>query len=191
MEHGFHAHAHHEHELEHHAHAGESLAQRIAVLTAILSTIGAVFAYAGSARQTEAMMMKNEAILKKAEADDQWAYYQAKSQKQALAELGSHLAAGDAAGAYTNDAHRYEQEKGEIQKAAKELDVEAQRFNQESAALMRPHERLAQAMTAIQIAIALASVAALTRRSWLVILSVASAVAGAGLGLLGWFGGLI
>jgi hypothetical protein len=189
MEHGFHAHAHHEHELEHHAHAGESLAQRIAVLTAILSTIGAVFAYAGSARQTDAMMLKNEAILKKAEADDQWAYYQAKSQKQALAELGSRLSTGDIAATYAKDAHRYEQEKGEIQKSAKELDAEAQHLNAESAALMRPHERLSQAMTAIQIAIALASVAALTRRSWLVFLSMASAAVGAGIGAFGWFGG--
>jgi hypothetical protein len=188
IEHGFHTHGHHEHHLEHAAQAGESLAQRIAVLTAILSTIGAVFAYAGGARQTEAMLLKNEALLRKAEADDQWAYYQSKSQKQALAELSAQLTTGDAAAKHQSDVQRYEEEKKEIQEKAKALDGEARQLNEESARQIRPHERLSQAMTAMQISIALASVAALTRRKWLVGLAIAAAVAGAGLGAVGWFG---
>jgi hypothetical protein len=162
------------------------LAQRIAVLTAILSTIGAVFAYAGGERQTEAMLLKNEALLKRTKADDQWAYYQAKAQKQALAELGATLTAGDVAAQYKASAARYEEEKKEIQDKAKALDDESERLNDESARHIRPHERLAQAMTALQISIALASVAALTRRKWLVVCAMAAAAAGIGLGVAGW-----
>ncbi len=186
IEHGFHTHAHHEHHLEHAAHSGESLAQRIAVLTAILSTIGAVFAYAGSERQTDAMLLKNEALLKRTEADDQWAYYQAKAQKQTLAELGATLTTGDVAAQYKANAQRYSEEKNAIQDKAKALDEESRRLNEESDHHIRPHERLAQAMTALQISIALASVAALTRRKWLVGCAVAAATAGIGLGIAGW-----
>lgn len=187
MEHGFHTHAQHEHDLEHRAQAGDGLAPRIAVLTAVLSTLGAVFAYAGSMRQTDAMLLKNEALLKKAEADDQWAYFQAKSQKQALAMLGARLGSADVAAAYAAEAERYEAEKEAIQSRAKALDSAAEQLNAESVALIRPHVRMAQAMTALQIAIALASIAALTRSRWLVGLSVGAALAGLGAGLLGWF----
>lgn len=155
-------------------------------MTAILSTIGAVFAYAGGERQTEAMLLKNEALLKRTEADDQWAYYQAKAQKQAIAELGASLTTGDAAAQYKANAQRYDEEKKEIQAKAKELDDESRRLNEESAHHIRPHERLAQAMTALQISIALASVAALTRRKWLVGCAIAAAAAGIGLGIAGW-----
>ena len=156
------------------------------MLTAILSTIGAVFAYAGAERQADAMLLKNEALLKRTEADDQWAYYQAKAQKQALAELGATLATGDAATQYKANIERYEQEKKAIQDKAKALDDESQRLNEESARHLRPHERLAQAMTALQISIALASVAALTHRKWLVGCAIAAATAGIGLGAAAW-----
>jgi hypothetical protein len=145
-----------------------------------------VFAYTGASLQNEAMLAKNEALLKKAEADDQWAYYQAKSQKQALAELGASLATGDVAAQFKANAQRYEEEKKEIQAKAKELDDESHKKNAESEQHLRPHERLAQAMTALQISIALASVAALTRRKWLVACAIAAAAIGLGLGAVGW-----
>jgi len=157
------------------------------VLTAVLSTIGAVFAYAGGARQTDAMLLKNEALLRKSEADDQWAYYQAKSQKQALAELGAQLTSGDVAAGYRSNVERYEKERKDISDKATALDNEARALNEDSERHIRPHERLSQAMTAMQISIALASVAALTRRKWLVGVSIAAAATGLGLGIVGWF----
>ena len=90
--HGFHVHGPHDHAVEHGAQGGDSLASRIAVMTAILSTAGAIFSYQGGHTQNEAMMFKNEAVLKKTEASNQWNFYQAKSSKQNLAELGLALA---------------------------------------------------------------------------------------------------
>lgn len=188
MEHGFHVHGADQHELEHKAHAGESLSQRIAIMTAILSTLGAVFAYEGAATQNEAMLLKNEALLKKTTAADQWAQFQSKSQKQALAELGALVVPAAQADAYKAKAARYEEEKAEIAKQAKALDEESARLNDESAAVMRPHHHMAQAMTLLQVGIALASIAALTRRRWLVWGAGTSALIGIGLGVLGWLG---
>lgn len=186
MEEGFHVHGANEHELEHKAHAGESLSQRIAIMTAILSTLGAVFAYEGAATQNEAMLLKNEALLKKTTASDEWAQYQSKSQKQALAELGALVVPAAQADVYKAKATRYESEKAEISKSAKALDDESANLNAESAKVMQPHHHMAMAMTLLQVGIALASIAALTRRRWLVWCSGAAAVVGIALGVVGW-----
>ena len=89
MSEGFHVHGAHDHVLEHAAETGhaDSFAGRIAVMTAILSTAGAIFGYQGGATQNEALLAKNEAAIHKTEAANRWAYYQAKGQKQAIAEL--------------------------------------------------------------------------------------------------------
>ncbi len=186
MEEGFHVHGANEHELEHKAHAGESLSQRIAIMTAILSTLGAVFAYEGAATQNQAMLLKNEALLKKTTASDEWAQYQSKSQKQALAELGALVVPAAQVDTFKAKAARYESEKAEISKEAKALDDESARLNAESAKVMEPHHHMAVAMTLLQVGIALASIAALTRRRWLVWCSAAAAVGGIAMGAIGW-----
>ena len=78
-EHDFHVLGAHEHELEHQAHKGVGLAQYVAIFTAVLSACGAVISLQGSATQVEALLLKNDAVLKKAEATDQWSFYQANS----------------------------------------------------------------------------------------------------------------
>src|SRR3569623_699131 len=85
---GFHVHGPHDHELEHAAQGhGDSFSNRNTVTTAILATVGAFFGYMGGATQNDAAMFKNNAAIKKTEASNQWNYYQAKSNKQNLAEL--------------------------------------------------------------------------------------------------------
>src|SRR5256885_15025544 len=76
-EHGFHVHGPHDHELEHatqHAAHGEggSMVNQIALFTAVIATVGAIFSYMGGATQAEAMLDKNEAQIKTTEASDQW-----------------------------------------------------------------------------------------------------------------------
>jgi hypothetical protein len=63
--HGFHVHGPHDHELEHAAHGNDDFASRIAVMTAIMATVGALFGYEGGATQNDAAMFKNEAAIKK------------------------------------------------------------------------------------------------------------------------------
>ena len=184
----FHVHGHEHHQVEHKAHAGDSLAGRIAVLTAILSTLGAVFAYQGAATENRAMMLKNEAVLKKAEAADQWAFYQSKSQKQSLAELAALVVPADQASTFKEKAARYDKEKKEVQEKAEGLDNESTTLDEESEHVLHPHHHLARALTLMQIAIALASIAALTRRQWLVWTAASAAVIGIAFGTVGWLG---
>ncbi len=167
--HGFHVHGPHDHELEHAAQHGaeDSFAGTIAVMTAILATIGALFSYMGGATQANAGLYKNNAAIKKTEASNQWNYYQAKSSKQNLAELAVTLVTDDKRPAYKDEVERYKKEKADIKAAAEKLEAESKDWDLRSDAEMHQHHRWAQATTALQISIALAAIALLTRRKWL------------------------
>ena len=159
----FHVHGPHEHEVEHQAQHGDPFAGRIAVMTAIFATIGALFGYMGGATQNDALMFKNEAAIRKTEASDQWSFYQAKSSKQNLAELGATLTAGEQRAKYAQEAERYGKEKDEIMPEARKLEQQSKEAEERSEASLHVHHRWAQAMTLIQIAIALAAITILTR----------------------------
>ena len=166
---GFHVHGPHDHELEHAAQHGgkDRFAGTIAVMTAILATIGALFAYMGGATQANAGLYKNNAAIKKTEASNQWNYYQAKSSKQNLAELAMALVPEDRKAGYKDEVERYKKEKAEIKTGAEKLEAEAKAWDEKSDQQMHQHHRWAQATTALQISIALAAIALLTRRKWL------------------------
>ena len=165
---GIHVHGPHDHEVEHQAHSGPGLAQQVAIFTAILATLGAIVSYQGGHTQNEALLFKNEAVLRKAEASNQWSYYQAKSTKQNLAELAERLTNDvEKKAFYTEEVKRYKKEKEEIMVEAKRIDNLSEGANKLSENAMNPHHKLAMAITFIQIAISLASITVLTRRRWL------------------------
>lgn len=181
---GFHVHGAHEHEIEHHAQGGDKLTGRVAIFTAILASIGAVISYEGGSTQNEAMLYKNDAVLKKAQASDQWNYYQAKAQKGHLMELAMELAPKDKKEYYRKQIEKYNADKKRIQAEADALEEATKKANEKSEQLMHPHHLLALAMTLTQIAISLASITALTRKSWLFGIAAISATGGITLGVL-------
>ncbi|HWI09921.1 MAG TPA: DUF4337 domain-containing protein [Burkholderiaceae bacterium] len=184
---GFHAHGPHDHELEHAAqHDPKGLAGQLAVATAIIATVGAMFSYMGGLTQADAGIYKNNAAIKKTEAANQWAYYQAKSNKQNLAELALDLAPAERRPAYAEQVKRYQGEKATIQNDAKKLEDESKDWDRRSEEQMHQHHRWAQATTALQIAIAMAAIALLTRRKWLEYGVFALSGLGAVLGALAW-----
>ena len=166
---GFHVHGPHDHEIEHAAQHSQpgSISGRIAVTTAIIATIGAMASYMGGATQANAGLFKNNAAIKKTEASNQWNYYQAKSGKQNLAELAIALVPEDRRAQYQSEVERYKKEKAEIKLAAEKLDAESVEWDRQSDEQMHQHHRWAQSTTALQISIALAAIALLTRRRWL------------------------
>jgi len=186
MTEGFHVHGPHDHEVEHAAQHGPSdpFAGRIAVMTAIFATIGAMFGYMGGATQNEALLFKNEAAIRRTEASDQWNFYQAKSGKQNLAELGAALSTGEQQARYQSEVARYKKEKEEITPEAKRLEDESKAAELKSEAAMHDHHRWAQATTLIQIAIALAAITILTRNRGLQYTAYGVAAAAAAVGAL-------
>ncbi len=183
--HGFHVHGPHDHEVEHAAHGGDGFSSKIAVMTAILATVGALFGYQAGDTQNNSALYKNNAAIKKTEASNQWNYYQAKSNKQNLAELAMTLPAADA-GKYKAEVDRYKKEKGEIKADAEKLEAASLDWDRKSDEQMHQHHRWAQAMTAEQIAISLAAITLLTRKKWLEYASYCVAGVGVALGIAAW-----
>ena len=126
-----------------------------------------MFSYLAGATQADAGLFKNDAAIKKTEASNQWNFYQAKSAKQNLSELGMQLSDDTRKPFFDGEAKRYASEKAEIKLAAEKLESESAAFDAKSEAQMHQHHRWAQATTALQIAIAMAAIALLTRRRWL------------------------
>ncbi len=179
--HGFHVHGPHDHEIEHVAqHGGDGFTSRLAVLTAILSTVGALFGHMGGHAQNAALLYKNEASIQKTAASNQWNYYQAKSNKQNLAELSVVLTQGPAQQKFRDEVERYQKEKVETRADAEKLEAAAKQANGMSELEMHVHERWALATTLLQIAIALSAIALLTRKRWMLF----GVYGSAGLGLL-------
>jgi len=184
---GFHVHGPHDHELEHAAqHDPAGMAGQLAVVTAILATVGALFAYMGGATQANAGLYKNDAAIKKTEASNQWNYYQAKSGKQNLSELALELAPESRKTFYADEIKRYKAEKAEIKLAAEKLDAESKTWDDKSAEQMHQHHRWAQATTALQIAIAMAAIALLTKKRWLEKLVFGVSGVGLAVGIAAW-----
>jgi hypothetical protein len=185
--HGVHVHGAHDHAVEHEAHK-TSLGQQVAIFSAILATIGAVVSMMSGSTQNEALYYKNHAVLKKAEASDNWAYYQAKGVKQNIAEVAA-LTVSDPAKVdfYKKEAARYAAEKKDIEAKARALDKESDDASVRSEKALHPHERLAVSITLLQIAIALASITVLAQKRWLLAGGAVAALAGAGFGIAAWF----
>ena len=172
--HGFHVHGPHDHELEHAQqgdHHGDdsdrSMVNQIAMFTAIISTVGALFGYMGGATQANASLYKNNAAIKKTEASNQWNYYQSKSSKQNLSELALELAPATRKDFYEGEIKRYKLEKVDIKKDAEKLEAESTAWDKQSDDQMHQHHRWAQATTALQVSIALAAIALLSKKKWL------------------------
>jgi hypothetical protein len=147
----------------------------------MIAVFAAVASLQSGGFSNEAILAKSEAVLAQSRAADQWAYYQAKGVKGAIAASQAEVLTASnptLADKLRADAARYRAQQDEIEAQAHELERQVDESNRRSQELMERHHHLALAVTLFQIAIALSAIAALTRRRllWLVGLA-ASAIA--------------
>jgi hypothetical protein len=184
--HGVHVHGAHDHAVEHEARKG-GLGQQVAIFSALLATVGAIVSFFGGSTQNDALLYKNDAVYERAEASDQWNFYQAKSMKQNLAELAAAINTDPKkVEFYQSEARRYAAEKKEIEKDARAHEAKAKKFSDMSEKALHPHHYLAISMTLLQIAIALASITVLTQKRWLLYGAALSAFSGAILAIVAY-----
>jgi hypothetical protein len=166
MEEGLEPHEVIERTVEHHEHghkAGHAIKHWSATtLSAITAAVLAVLAAVGSLLSGHAA---NNAILKQSEASDQWAYYQAKSTKGHVYEVGREILAvlgGTVPDAkvsldrFDQQRSKYDQEKEPILNRARELEKESQHE-------FRQHHYYALGIASFQVGIVLASISILVR----------------------------
>jgi Domain of unknown function (DUF4337) len=168
-------------------HEGGRFLRQIALTTALLAACAAVAALEAGSTVNEALVLKTEATRLQAEASDQWAYYQAKGIKSAVAEASrtSWLAIDkQPPPEYAATEARYLREQDEIKKAAEEKQRQRDEKEREADALLRHHHGYANAVALFQVSIALGAVAALTRTRLVWFGSGAVGIAGIVLSLL-------
>jgi len=163
------------------SHGGGPLEQWVAVFTAILAAFGAVVGFQGGHLMNEVLLKKNEAVLRKAAATNEWNHYQATSTKAHLVELAQELVPAERAAQFDEKTKKYAAQKDELQEKARALDDASAEADRAAENLNKPHTRLALAMIFLQIAISIASITALTHRRWLFVVALLSAAGGIGL----------
>jgi Domain of unknown function (DUF4337) len=165
---------------------GGTLLKLAALTTALLAACAAVASLGAGATINEALVMKTEATRLQAEASDQWAYYQAKGLKAAVAEGArtAWLAGGkEPPASYAELQARYVREQQAIKTLAEQKQGERDQKDRDADALIRRHHGYANAVALLQVSIALGAVAALTRSRMVWIGSVGIGLSGLAVGL--------
>lgn len=169
---------HNRHHMEHSSGPSVSFVNRCAITASIM----AVLAACGSLLSGHAV---NEAIIRQAQATDQWAYYQAKSTKEHVFEgdeivLSSLLeaegknntaAANQALSDFQKLSVRYSKEKEDIK-------TQAEKVQQQSEHKFSEHEDFSFAVACFQIAIVLSSISMIVQRKWLYLASLSTGIFG-------------
>jgi len=162
-----------------------------ALSTAVLAALAAIASLKAGATVNDAILFKTEATGIQARASDEWAYYQAKGSKGAVAAASG--VAWRAAGktpppALDSSVQRYANEQKAISDSAKDLEHQRDEKIAEADRLMVQHKGFAFSVTLLQVAIALGAVAALTRSKGVLGTSLAIGAVGAALFVAKLFG---
>jgi hypothetical protein len=128
--------------------------------TRYVSLMVVVLAVATGVGSLKAGGFSTRVVLFQGQASDTWAFYQAKSIKQRIAEMEARQATGAAAAAAAEDAARYKTEEKGLQAKAAQLEETRDGFAKHG-------PPLGFGITLLQISIALASVCLLTKRKML------------------------
>jgi hypothetical protein len=149
----------------------------------VLAALAAIAALKAGSTANEALVLKTEATRLQAEASDQWAYYQAKGIKLAVAEAteAPWRSLGKRPPREVLDRERrYAAEQEAIKAKAEALERERDAKSHEADDLLHRHHGFANAVALFQVAIALGALAALTRNRAVWFTSLGLGVAGFG-----------
>ena len=146
-------------------HGGRFL-RSVALTTAIFAAVAALAALQAGHTVNEALALKMDAARDETAASDQWAFYQAKGIKGAVAQASA--STWQALGKtpppeLAASVKRYAAEQDSIRHDATEFEHKRDEASQEADVLLRRHGFFANAVALLQVAIALGAVAALTR----------------------------
>ena len=156
------AHEHREH-AEHAAHANDGFVSRVSITVAVLAVLAAATGSLETVEAGGAITASSEAVLAQDKATDSWNEYQADSLKKHVYGIAAG-AGGAHAAEYKSVAQEQTAKQSEVRKRAAEDEAERDRLMAESRAHEHRHHWLTIAATLLEIAIAICTVAIVTRK---------------------------
>jgi Domain of unknown function (DUF4337) len=156
----------------------------LSLSTAFIAALAAVASLHAGGLANEALLLKSQAILVESQVADTWGEYEARSIKAYLFDTQAVLLPPDKGADAAKHADKERGEAAKLKAHADELKKEVDAKNEESSFAMERHETYARSVTIFQIAIAVAAIAALTRKKWMWLLSLVGGAAG--IALFSW-----
>ena len=151
----------------------------LSLSTALIAVFAAIASLESGSYANEAIVKKNESILNQAKASDQWAYFQAKGIKGVIYASQSEVASNpETAAKLREEGAREKGEQAELMTKAKEFEKKVEEADHESEHDLHVHHKFATAVTIFQVSIALAAIAALTRKKQMWVVSLAAGAFG-------------
>ena len=158
----------------------------LSLSTAIIAVLAAIASLESGSYANDAIVAKNDAVLHQSKADDAWAHYQAKSVETVIyATQAEQATRPDLTARWRGEAEREKSERDEIRKSAGEEEKAVEESNHESEHDLHVHHQFAKSVTIFQVAIALAAIAALTRKKVMWWVSLGLGAVGAAFFVLG------
>jgi len=164
-----------------HEAGNDAFGQRVGIAVGIIGILLSIVTILGHREH-------NAAVVRKTEANDQWAYYQAKKIREHSALVGAAIVnalasdpgkAAAVSGKFTQDSERYAKEADEINKIARERDAESK--HAEDRAI-----RFDLGEGFLELGLVMSSLYFLSKRRFFVALGGTAAVVGSVIGVLGF-----
>jgi hypothetical protein len=158
----------------------------LSLSTAVIAVLAAIASLEAGANANDAIVRKDDAILHQAKADDAWAHYQAAGIKAVVyATQAEGASRTDLAAKWHGEADRERGAQRELKDEAESEEERVAEMDEKSSHKLHVHHQFAKSVTVFQVSIALAAIAALTRRKPMWWVSLAAGAAGAGFFVLG------
>jgi len=174
MSHGTEEHLEHAEHAQHPVH--DPFYRQVAMTMAIVAAVLACVTMLSHREHTETLRLQNEATINHTQASDQWAYYQAKKDREYNYDVSAEILKAIADKSdnskvllskveeWTGKVQRYEKETADIEKTAKELTHQAEERQRESEHAHHRADRYDLGELGIELALVLCSLAVLTKR---------------------------
>ncbi len=151
---------------EHAAHQGTPFLLIVSVTIAVLAVLAASIGSLESLETAAALTEQNAASQLQNRTSDQWAFFQAKSKKKNAYEIAA-KSGGAAAEEFSKEARRYDAESQSIKVDAQQLEHKVEERMHEAERHEHRHHILTMAATFLHVAIAITTIAIVTKgRRW-------------------------
>jgi hypothetical protein len=158
----------------------------LSLSTAVIAVLAAIASLEAGANANDAIVRKDDAILHQSKADDAWAHYQAAGIKAVVyATQADGTSRPDLAARWQGEAERERSGQRALKEEAEAEQARVEEMDEKAAHKLHVHHQFAKSVTVFQVSIALAAIAALTRRKAMWWVSLAAGGAGAALFVLG------